>query len=61
MRKSLVKSAAGRLSWRRATAKKLTFAVLVLGAVAAANLSRVMAAALLVTGIVMLHSSVGGP
>jgi hypothetical protein len=42
-------------------AKKLTFAVLVLGAVATANLSRVMAAALLVTGIVMLHSSVGGP
>jgi hypothetical protein len=28
--------------------------------VAAANLSRVMAAALLTTGIVMLHSSLGG-
>jgi hypothetical protein len=61
MRKALVKSAAGRLSGRRSTAKKLTFAVLVLGAVAAANLSRAMATALLANGIVMLHSSVGGP
>ena len=55
-----MKSAAGRLFGRRSTAKKLTFTVLVLGAAAVANLSRVMATALLVNGIVMLHSSVGG-
>ncbi len=56
-----MKSAAARPFGRLSMAKKPTFAGLVFGAVAAANLSRVMAAALLVTGIVMLHSSVGGP